>query len=590
MPRRKDWSIGKSDTWQKSMAVQYDVAIVGGGPGGTTVGTLLKKYVPQLRVLILERERFPRDHVGESQLPIVGKILDEMGVWDKVEEAGFLIKTGASYTWGRTKEPWVFGFIPDEEVKDDPRPAPYADWRKRVALQVDRAVYDNILLEHAQEMGCEVRQQTPVAKVVSTGDHVDRLELANGDSVRARYYIDASGNAGILRRAMGVAVDVPTLLKNVAFWDYFEKPGMNSDVMERGSSRVRIRSVPFGWVWYIALSEDRTSVGLVTPSTYFKERGATADSLFQEAIAIPDDLQGPLDGANSSGNLQRTTDWSFLAERAYGENWFLCGESLGFADPILAAGMALTHSCGRHLAYTIAELERGEHDADWLTGQYNELQRKRVIQHMKFAEYWYSGNGEFTAIQNHCREISNHAGLALTPEQAFRWLSNGGIDDDVGQVAIGGLSLAGIKGVQWRLQHDDDVAAVRYQIDGKSEFKLNLDGAQPTNVAALRAGRVVRVPALERNGQRLVLEGAFSVVHEALKQCSSANDVTKYLMRACPERFGQENARLALTECIQCLEMMVSQEWVVASTTPGQLTLSVRVPKEGKIIYREAKK
>jgi 2-polyprenyl-6-methoxyphenol hydroxylase-like FAD-dependent oxidoreductase len=87
--------------------MRCDVAIVGGGPGGTTLASLLKKYSPSLDVCIFEKESFPRDHVGESQLPPTSAVLHEMGAWEKVEAAGFPIKLGASYTWGKTMEPKV---------------------------------------------------------------------------------------------------------------------------------------------------------------------------------------------------------------------------------------------------------------------------------------------------------------------------------------------------------------------------------------------------------------------------------------------------------------------------------------------------
>ena len=80
--------------------MEYDVAIIGGGPAGSTLAAILLKYVPTAKVLILEREIFPREHVGESQLPPVTLVLEEMGCWDKVEAAGFPIKTGALYRWG----------------------------------------------------------------------------------------------------------------------------------------------------------------------------------------------------------------------------------------------------------------------------------------------------------------------------------------------------------------------------------------------------------------------------------------------------------------------------------------------------------
>ena len=120
---------------------EVDVAIVGGGPSGSTVATLLKKYNPELSVMILEKAKFPREHVGESQLPGISAILDEMGVWDKVEAAGFPIKIGASYTWGKGDEAWDFVFYPAEEFVDEPRPAKFEGQRRYTAFQVERDRY-----------------------------------------------------------------------------------------------------------------------------------------------------------------------------------------------------------------------------------------------------------------------------------------------------------------------------------------------------------------------------------------------------------------------------------------------------------------
>ena len=149
---------------QPAAGGEYDVVIVGGGPGGSTLGTLLRKYNPELKVLILEKERFPREHVGESQLPPISAVLIEMGCWDKVEAANFPIKIGATYTWGNTVDPWDFEFLPLDAIKEDePRPAKYEGWRQQTAFQVDRAIYDKILLDQARLLGCEVREETRVA-------------------------------------------------------------------------------------------------------------------------------------------------------------------------------------------------------------------------------------------------------------------------------------------------------------------------------------------------------------------------------------------------------------------------------------------
>lgn len=564
---------------------EFDVVIVGGGPAGSTVGTLLKKYAPELSVAIIEKVDFPREHVGESQLPLIGRILDEMGVWEKIEAANFIIKLGATYTWGKTQDPWVFGFIPDNEVKDDPRPSPFEGWRTRVAMQVDREVYDDILLKHAAEMGCQLLQPVGVQEVVHEDDQITKLQLSDGSSVTAKHYVDASGNAAVLRRALKVHVEEPTLLQNVAFWDYWKKPGLNSRLLEGPNIRVQIRSLPYGWVWYIALSEDRSSVGVVCPAHYFKESGKKPEDIYNEALESEPLMQELLAGAQRDGKVRRTKDWSFVAERAHGKNWFLAGESMGFADPILAAGMTLSHSSARHCAYAIVELERGQHDAAWLKEQYSALQLKRVRQHIKFAEYWYSANGCFTDLQEHCSEIANEAGLRLSPEAAFRWLSNGGIDDEFGNGATGGLSVSGIRGIQWRLGHDSE-APIKNNVDGKTHFKLRINGAEKIELPHLENGRIEKIPAYVRNDQTLVLAGGYRLAFEALQVSPLAADFMNYVKGEASKVRGAE-FRQFFEVAVQCLELMIVNGWVKTSQQHGKPALRLSTQKEGEIIYSE---
>ncbi len=563
----------------------YDVAIIGGGPGGSTTGTLLKKYAPDLRVLIVEKERFPRDHIGESQLPPIGRILNEMGAWDKIEAADFPIKFGATYTWGKTTEPWTFGFIPLEEIpKDFKRPGKWEGWRTRVALQVDRAEYDRILLDHAQSMGCDVRQATKVESIEHADDEVTGLTLEGGERVTARYYIDASGNAAILRRAMGVQVDAPQLLRNVAFWDYWTAPNMNGPIWEGGATRIHIRSTAYGWIWYIALGLDRTSIGLVCNADYYKKVGKKPEELYSEAINSDPLVLRLIGSGKQRGKIDSTTDWSYVADRAYGKNWFLCGECLGFADPILSAGLTLTHTCAQQLAYTILELDRGEHDRAWLLDQYDGIQRKRIRQHIRFADYWYSGNGLFSAIQENCTRIAKESGLTLNPADAFRWLSNGGIDDILGQFVIGGLDLAGVKQIQWRLNHATD-KDIKYTISGKNHFKLNLLGATKTSIAAMQNGRIVPVPAYVRGERTLTLAGGYKPVFDVLRTTSDAERIVQQLLGMISATTSPDMVPNVYHQCLLCMEAMAINGWVTCATKEGRPTLTVESPRDGKQIY-----
>lgn len=149
--------------WCERMeTITTDVAVIGAGPGGSTAGGFLRKYHPTLKVALFEREVFPRDHVGESQLSLIGKILHELGVWEKVEAAEFPVKIGATYRWGKTKDLWDFHFLPNGDFQEETRPGKYQGQRQFTAFQVDRARYDKILADHAEELGCEVHYRSPV--------------------------------------------------------------------------------------------------------------------------------------------------------------------------------------------------------------------------------------------------------------------------------------------------------------------------------------------------------------------------------------------------------------------------------------------
>ncbi|MCB1636825.1 MAG: hypothetical protein KDI51_19715, partial [Xanthomonadales bacterium] len=162
--------------------------------------------------------------------------------------------------------------------------------------------------------------------------------------------------------------------------------------------------------------------------------------------------------------------WSFLAQDWYGDNWLLVGESGGFADPILAAGLTLTHTGAREAAYTLLALDDGEHDAAWLLDNYERTQSARIRQHMRFADFWYSSNGIFTDLQDYTREIARDAGLDMSAQRAFQWLATGGFTNDIlGQPGIGGLDLAGARQVALRLVDSRQA----WQLSKYNHFRLN---------------------------------------------------------------------------------------------------------------------
>lgn len=553
--------------------MQCDVAIIGGGPAGSTVATLLRKYNPGLSVCIFEREAFPRDHVGESQLPGVSAVLYEMGVWDKVEAANFPIKLGATLLWGRTKELWSFDFMPLSEYRDEPRPGKYVGQRQRTAFQIDRAIYDTILLEHAHEMGAGVHQPAHVSHVLHEGDLVTGLRLDTGEAVEARYYVDASGNAAVLRRALGIETETPTALQNVAFWDYWR----NADWMVNigiGATRIQVISVDYGWLWFIPLGPDRTSIGFVTSAAYYKASKLKPEELYRKAIDDAPLIKALLVKATCEHRFAATKDWSFVADRAHGENWFLVGECAGFADPILSAGLTITHSAARELAYTITELELGEEDAAWLKEEFSSRQLSRVRNHIRFADYWYSANAQLKDLKEYTAQIAWDQGLDLDPEKAWRWIALGGFIDEDLTAGSGSFSLDFMKSM------GEFLSELKFEspLLTCNVFRLQLEGARMRNRAKYKDGRVKQIKSFVRDGKELPLDGGFGFMHYILSSHNNFADITERLM-AEVEGMRKSNPEMRehiILQTIRALEAATHDGWVVASFDPFAPTVDVK--------------
>ena len=557
--------------------MQLDVAIVGGGPAGSTAGSLLKKYDPGLKIAIFERETFPRDHVGESQLPPISRVLEEMGCWAAVEAADFPIKVGATYKWGRSPELWDFEFIPADVFQDEPRPAAFEGQRRLTAFQVDRAVYDDILLRHAASLGCEVRQATKVAEVRRDGDRVTGLRLEEGEEVVARYYLDASGHSGLLRRTMGVEAEYPTTLQNIAIWDYWQNADWAVEIGV-GGTRVQVMSLGYGWIWFIPLGPTRTSVGLIVPASYYKESGERPADLYARALREEPRIAALMRNATSEGNLSTTKDWSFLAARTVGENWFLVGESAGFADPILAAGMTMAHSAGREAAYTILEMDRGKLAAPWLREQYDRRQRGRILNHIRFADYWYTANAQFEDLKGFTAELARDSGLDLSPDKAWAWLGQGGFINEDEETGSSGFSLDQIKQLgEFISDLQDDGILQRNNV-----FRLDLGGASWKERAHYQDGGIVRTEAYIRGERTLPLRGAFGFLVDALQRDPTlAGLIVRIRDYAEGFRHDEELRTRIIHNILQSLEALVSDGWVRASHDPSQPLEDLRVQSRG---------
>jgi len=539
--------------------MKFDVAIIGGGPSGSTVGSLLKLSNPHLEVGIFEAARFPRDHVGESLLPATCGVLAELGVWDKVEAAGFPVKLGGLYRWGKTDDIYPLAFLRGEPYKDVARPAKYEGQRALTAFQVDRSQFDKILLDHAASLGCKVYESTSIVSVEHEGDHVCRLVTTDREAVEAKYHVDASGNRALLRKALGIGVEAPSSLRNIAIWDYWQDADWGTREGADGTN-IHVLSIDWGWLWFIAMGKTRTSVGLVTSATHYKSTGLSTTEIYLKAIQEQPLISKLLAPAQREMVLKADSDWSYVADRLVGDNWFLAGDSSGFADPILSAGITLAMTGARKVAYTIAELFRGNLDGDWIKTEYQRIQKNQIRNHIRFADYWYSVNAKFTDLKDYCADIARDAGLSLNADEAFRWLGNGGFTGDAGgyeSPAAATFRLATVKSMveafggstpEWKIA----------QLKG---IKLNLEGAVRETAATYYKGKIEAQESFSRGQNRLFLHGFYKKAYVELLRENSTHAVIERMFQYFRTRSSAPDSLLR-TLILEVLESMLLSGWI----------------------------
>ena len=229
-----------------SLSEQFDVIVIGGGPAGSTAAGFLDQMGHD--VLLLERETFPRHHIGESMIAATIDILAEIGLEEKLATAGFPVKSGGCFMWGQSPDPWCIRF---EEIPG--RPTSY---------QVKRSVFDKVLLDHVAERGVDVRQGHRVTDMLTddtgrvTGVRFTDAQGAVGTAA-ARYTIDASGLSAVIANRLSRRVPVEEL-KNMCLYGYWtgEHPppaALGGDIRPDDRNNIIIKMLPDGWLWFIPL-------------------------------------------------------------------------------------------------------------------------------------------------------------------------------------------------------------------------------------------------------------------------------------------------------------------------------------------------
>ena len=316
-----------------------DVAIVGGGPGGSSTAAFLAER--GLSVALFERETFPRFHVGESLMPATMLLLEELGVRHEIDARGFQLKYGAAFideeNGGKTQ---TFYFLPGQK------------W-PNYSYQVPRAEFDTMLLEHARKRGVVVHQPAAVESAVFDADGVTVTASAEGESVavRAAVLVDASGRDSFMASRHGERRRIPNLGK-VALFAHF-RGARRAPGLEEGN--IRIYAFREGWCWWIPLANDVTSVGAVCHARTVRAWSGDMEGLLDSMIRRSRGVSENLGGAVRITPVHTTANFAYHNSPVIADRFLAVGDAIAFVDPIFSGGVYVALRTGQLAAGAIAD-------------------------------------------------------------------------------------------------------------------------------------------------------------------------------------------------------------------------------------------
>ena len=353
------------------MAVQYDGIVVGGGPAGATAATVLAQH--GRKVLLLERERFPRYHVGESLMPYTWFTFERLGVlaWFKTAACPKKYSVQFVSATGQVSQPFYFFQTIKHECA--------TTW------QVLRSDFDQMMLRNAAAHGVEVRQGVAVRDIVTDGDRVVgvRTHTDGGHkTLRGKVVIDATGRDTLLASKLGWKRRDSELNK-IAIFSYF-KGAKRDPGLDEGATTVAY--IPEkGWFWYIPLPGDVVSVGVVAEPAYLYRDTRDPGEIFRREAEACAWIRDHITQGTNLGPIRVTGEFSYCATRTGGDGFCLVGDAFSFLDPVFSSGVFLALKSGEMAAdaihqgleqagqVTTATFTNYERDLRWALDQFRQL-------------------------------------------------------------------------------------------------------------------------------------------------------------------------------------------------------------------------
>ncbi|NOS69312.1 MAG: NAD(P)-binding protein [Verrucomicrobia bacterium] len=353
----------------------FDAIVIGGGPGGSCTASYLA--LAGKRVLLLEKEFFPRFHIGESLLPYNTAIFRDLGLLPVLKAAGFPRKTGAQFHLANGAQSTQFIFSRGVFT------------REHETVQVERAVFDHILLKRARELGADAREGWTVQSFESGNDGVG-VKAADPDgkvhSFRAAFLIDASGRGNVTGNQENLREFHPRHKKLSVFGHF---AGVQRDPGDRGGDTVIVRAEN-KWFWLIPVSPEKTSLGLVIDKDEFAKAGGDPEKIFQRWCDSTPMVKERVANARLVGKLQTTSDFSYFNKRYVGHRLLRVGDAAGFMDPIFSAGVFLAMWSGKLASEAVIESLGANSDGAGRLRRYEKRVDGALRFYWRMVEYYYT--------------------------------------------------------------------------------------------------------------------------------------------------------------------------------------------------------